>query len=211
MVFPASDKQRPMNLTFRSCARQTSSSSETYCCLGRAVPDGDVVFVLQRDDANEPFTVWNPRNGEHAPTHRSGMRESNAVADGFFPCRPQLPDRCTLFAIGVSVSDFFEYERLDQYWVSLALPVSRFKELMCGSVDCGATLLTCIVHRKILPSSLSICQMQSCGMRCNQLELPLPLQKGKRRKRKRKKMRMRCMWRSCLLYKVAALNTTPQI
>eukprot|EP00750_Incisomonas_marina_P019918 INCI3652.1.p1 GENE.INCI3652.1~~INCI3652.1.p1 ORF type:complete len:1755 (+),score=364.46 INCI3652.1:316-5580(+) len=38
-------------------------SSETYCCLGRAVPDGDVVFVLQRDSKEDPFTVWNPRNG----------------------------------------------------------------------------------------------------------------------------------------------------
>ena len=37
--------------------------SETYCCLGRAVPDGDVVFVLHRDSPDAPFTVWNPRNG----------------------------------------------------------------------------------------------------------------------------------------------------
>jgi hypothetical protein len=36
---------------------------ETYCCCGRAVPDGDVIFVLHRDQEDEAFTVWNPRNG----------------------------------------------------------------------------------------------------------------------------------------------------
>ena len=41
-----------------------AAAAETYCCLGRAVPDGDVVFVLHRDNSKEDdFTVWNPRNG----------------------------------------------------------------------------------------------------------------------------------------------------